>query len=107
MDVINPFPIENHMGKTPQHDVALGIRSLLATVLYPDGCLPYNRSQELEVFMTELYKMATNQDESNGLRERIVQLSNHIEMDEQSMIRIFHEVVNEKIPEKDPLCFSK
>ncbi len=103
-DNINPFPIRHKMVTSPQHNVVLGIRSLLATVLYPDGYMPYNRSQELEVFITELFKMATNQGEFSDLRERILQLSNEIEMDEQAMIRIFHEVLNAKIPEKGPFA---
>lgn len=101
-DVVNPFPLRNAAVDKTNRDIGLGMRSLLATVLYPDGHLPYNRNQELEVFLTELFNMAINGDNNSGLRRRMVQLYNHIEMDEQAMIRVFHEVLNDKIPEMGP-----
>lgn len=99
---INPFPLTETKVNKNKKDVALGMRSLIATALYPDGQLPYNRSQELEVFMTELFNMAMNGNKNTELQDRIKHLYNHIDMDEQAMIRVFHEILNEKIPDMGP-----
>ncbi len=99
---VNPFPLAATKTSRRDKDVALGIRSLIATSLYPDGHLPYNRSQELEVFMTELFNMAVNGNQDDDLHQRIVKLYGDIEMDEQAMIRVFHEILAERIPEKGP-----
>ncbi len=83
-------------------DISLGMRSLLATALYPDGTMPYNRSQEVEVFMAELFRLATAKNADDQLRHQISELVENIDLDEQMMMRIFHEVLAARIPEEGP-----
>jgi glycine oxidase len=99
----NPFAPSATQALLPQEkDFALGIRSLLATALYPDGAMPYNRAREVEVFIEELFTMALTDRGNSALRERIRQLVDDIAIDEQRMIRVFHEVLQERIPEEGP-----
>jgi glycine oxidase len=83
-------------------DVQAGIRSLIATVLFPNGRLPYNRLNELETFMTQLYKMALTMAEDTALRERLRQIHSDIPLDEQGVLRVYHEVLEEHMPDGGP-----
>ena len=85
-----------------EKDFALGIRSLLATALYPDGAMPYNRAKEIEVFMEELFNMAVTDKGNKALQQRMKKLVDDIAIDEQRMIRVFHEVLQERMPEDGP-----
>lgn len=98
----NPFPIGQARDTTARRDVRLGMRSLLATALYPDGRLPYNRSEELEVFLSELFTLALQPEADEELRRELRQLCERIPLPEQGMIRVFHEVLQRRIPDKGP-----
>jgi len=95
-------PATVHSLVPKEKDFALGIRSVLATALYPDGAMPYNRAKEVEVFIEELFNMAITEQGNTALRQRMKQLVDDISIDEQRMIRIFHEVLQERIPEDGP-----
>ncbi len=96
----SPAVLEHLVPK--EKNFALGIRSLLATALYPNGSMPYNRSREIAIFMEELFRMAITDEGNNDLKSRMKALINDINIDEQLMIRIFHEVLQERIPEEGP-----
>jgi glycine/D-amino acid oxidase-like deaminating enzyme len=96
----SPVAVQSLLPK--EKDFALGIRSLLATALYPDGAMPYNRARELEVFIEELFNLALTDGGNRPLRERMRRLVDDIAIDEQRMIRVFHEVLQERIPEQGP-----
>jgi glycine/D-amino acid oxidase-like deaminating enzyme len=84
-------------------DLALGVRSLLATALYPTGEMPYNRQREMEVFLETLLRMALNNETvDNELREKMKLIHESIEMSEQCVIRLFHEVLEEHLPGRAP-----
>lgn len=85
-----------------KHDITHGIRSLIATALFPDGRLPYNRGTELEIFVTEMFKLAICDDGDMTLRNRLQQLLKEMPMSEQAMIRVYHEVLEHHLPEAGP-----
>lgn len=91
-----PYPGESEV------DIALGIRSLLATALFPNGRLPYNRMTELETFMTEMVKLAINGEESNGDRERLQQVLKDVPLSEQGILRVYHEILEKRVPQDGP-----
>jgi hypothetical protein len=88
-------------------DLALGVRSLLATALYPGGEMPYNRQRELEVFLATMLRMALKGGDDldsadEALRLRLRSLQGGIGMSEQAVIRMFHEVLEEWLPAGRP-----
>ncbi|MEM9923041.1 MAG: FAD-binding oxidoreductase [Cyanobacteria bacterium P01_D01_bin.50] len=83
-------------------DIAVGIRSLIATALFPNGRLPYNRMIELETFMTEIFKIAVGNGEQSQMRDRLRQILEDVPLDEQGVLRAYHEILEQRIPEDGP-----
>lgn len=96
----SPEALEHLVPK--EKNFTLGIRSLLATALYPDGSMPYNRGREVEVFIEELFRMAVTDEGDTNLQSRLKTLIDDIHLDEQRMIRVFHEILQQRIPEEGP-----
>lgn len=90
-----PYPGETDV------DIALGIRSLLATALFPNGRLPYNRMVELETFMTEIFKLAVK-GEQDETRDRLRQVLQDVPLSEQGILRAYHEVLEKFVPQDGP-----
>lgn len=84
-------------------NLALGVRSMVANILYPTGEMPYNCQRELEVFLETLLRMALNDDAADSeLRGKLKALSESIQMSEQCVMRLFHEVLENKLPDRAP-----
>ena len=98
----NIFSPQKPYPKDTDVDVALGIRSLLATALFPNGRLPYNRMTELETFMTEMFKLAMNGDQKGGDRERLQQVLKDVPLSEQGILRVYHEILEQHLPQDGP-----
>jgi glycine oxidase len=101
----NPFSPKKSPEIPSERNIALGIRGVLSAVLEPGGELPYNSFAELEIFMTELFKLAVCDDADEDLRHQLRHLLQEIPLDEQSVLCIFNEVMKRSLPE-DKLYMS-
>lgn len=98
----NPFSPKKPLENDSEVNIALGVRSLLATALFPNGRLPYNRMIELETFMTEMVKLAMNGEKDGVWRERLQEVLTDVPLSEQGILRVYHEVLEQRIPEDGP-----
>lgn len=97
------FSPNSHHHEGPKLDLGAGARSLLGNALFPSGEMPYNRQGEMEVFLETLLRMALNDEAAdNELRGKLKAISENISMSEQCVLRLFYEVLEERLPERGP-----
>ena len=98
----NPF-CPKTAPKAERPDVSAGVRALLAQALFPSGSLPFNRILELQVFVSTLLDLALDTDNGNQeLRHRLRGLLTEVGQDEESVMRVFYEVLERELPECGP-----
>lgn len=98
----NPFmPTAEHQTNKAVN-LRLGVRSLIATILFPTGRLPYNRMEEIETYITELLTLAVQPDKANGLSKELQDIIGDVPLDEQSVLQTYHHILEAKLPEYGP-----
>ena len=91
-----------HPAPAPATDLSRGVRALLAQALFPNGALPFNRIEELQVFMTELLTLALDDDADQAMRAELKRLLAEVAREEEGVLRLFHEVLERRLPERGP-----
>lgn len=95
-NIFSPI-LEYQPNAKPNYDLAM--RGLLAVATYPSGGLPYNRLEEMQVFLEEIFKLAVNdKDGDEQLRERLHYWLKEIPPIEQSLLKIYNEVRARYLP---------
>lgn len=101
-DTINPFdPTKEHSSNAPLN-LRLGVRSLIATALFPGGKLPYNRMDELETYITTILKLVVEPETLNGTGDQIRDILKDVPLSEQGVLQTYHHVLEEFLPEGGP-----
>ncbi len=98
----NPFHPSREYRSNSEIDLRLGVRSLIATVLFPTGKLPYNRMEELETYLTELLRMAAYPNKANGEAKDLAKILQDVPLDEQGVLQTYHSVLQRKLPDYGP-----
>ncbi|MGB3512498.1 MAG: FAD-binding oxidoreductase [Microcoleaceae cyanobacterium] len=89
----NPFLPNTKPEKTSDIDYDLAMRGLMAVAIYPTGGLPYNRLDEMQTFIREIFKLAINDNKGDEeLRQKLHYWLEEIPPTEQSLLRIYNEV---------------
>lgn len=95
--VANPFDPKRDFRTNERIDLRLGVRSLIATILFPTGKLPYNRMEEIETYVTELLSMVTRPEAANGEIEAFRQILKQVPLDEQGVLQTYHHVLERRL----------
>ena len=88
----NPFLPNTKPEKTSNPDYDLAMRGIVALAAYPTGGLPYNRFDEVQVFMREIFKLAINDNGDEELRQKLKYWLEEISPIEQSMLQLYNEI---------------
>ncbi|MFH7028168.1 MAG: NAD(P)/FAD-dependent oxidoreductase [Heteroscytonema crispum UTEX LB 1556] len=88
--------------KTSDRDYDLAMRGLLAVAIYPTGGLPYNRLDEMQTFIREIFKLAVNDNGNEELRQKLQYWLEEIPPTEQSLLRIYNEVRERYLSDAGP-----
>ena len=98
----NPFdPLRDH-NTNESINLKLGVRSLIATILFPGGRLPYNRMEEIETYITELLTLAVNPIERNVEAKALKKILDEVPLDEQGVLQTYHHVLESQLSEYGP-----
>lgn len=98
----NPFVPTRDFSTNKDVNIKLGIRSLIATILFPTGRLPYNRMEEIETFITELFNMATDPERMHRPADCLRKILKDVPLDEQGILQAYHHILEDKLPESGP-----
>lgn len=101
-DFENPFHPNREHRSNRDINLRLGVRSLIATVLFPTGKLPYNRMEEIETYITELLRLVAYPETTNGDEKEFARILREIPLDEQGVLQTYHSVLERKLPGYGP-----
>ena len=93
----NPFPVipvdENHYEQKFGDLSSVGIRDIVSFLQEPRGSLPYNRAEQLEIYMRTLFEMSVFENTKHDvLRERIRHRLKSTPFNE-TMHQLFYEII--------------
>ena len=101
-DFENPFhPTREHCTNR-EINLRLGVRSLIATILFPTGSLPYNRMEEIETYITELPRLATHPETGYSEAKELSRILREVPLDEQGVLQTYHSILERKLPDYGP-----
>jgi len=98
----NPFSACRTETDEVTRSLSNGVRALLAQSLFPNGSLPFNRIAELQVFITSILELALDRNQDVSLLEDLRTIYTEITSDEESMMRMFYEVLEQRLSRAGP-----